>query len=366
MLSSQGFLALQQEDVPTFVAYLEKAHQLAPWEPYYPYQLGWNLGELAFESADAQQQARLAEESVDWFGRAISLSPNREFGYSNLGWLLVNLHPEKATDAFRKAAQLAPHRSGNYFALGYSLLKEGKTELSVQAMTIALVQKPVLLTSPIWKLPALDTIYPKVLASFETYLRQQSAAPTDAWQLRASQIKGMLHWWKGEFNLAERAFSHNPQDTDKALIVLTESRYGDAAAKHANNELPNNPVLAVWARSPDSKDLLFKTTLLNTPSITPVDEAVLSSLFIDVESSAAAASTFHTWLTQSAPSSQRRNQRLGFGTISRHIDGPLPRDFSATAENILMRDYFSYLWAVPTNSPDINQLRKSLETALHL
>ncbi|MEL7357662.1 MAG: O-antigen ligase family protein [Cyanobacteria bacterium J06560_6] len=365
MLSSQGFLALQQEDIPTFVTYLEKAHQLAPWEPYYPYQLGWNLGELAFQSADVQQQATLAEESAEWFETVIALSPNREFGYSNLGWLLVNSNPEKATETFLKATQLVPHRNENYFALGYSLLKEGKTDLSIQAMTIALAQQPVLLTSPIWKSPELDTIYPQVLDSFEVYLQQQSANSSDTWQRRAYQTKGMLHWWKGEFDLAEQAFSHNSTDTNKALIALSESRYGDAAAKSANNELPANLMIAIWARSPGSKDLLFKATLLNNPT-TLVDETALSSLFADVESSAAGASTFHTWLTQSVPSIQRRNQRLGFGTISRHVDGPLVRDFSATTDNILMTDYFPYLWTVPANSSGINQLRKSLETSLRL
>ncbi|MEL7067971.1 MAG: O-antigen ligase family protein [Cyanobacteria bacterium J06581_3] len=363
MLSSQGFLALQQEDIPTFVTYLEQAHQLAPWEPYYPYQLGWNLGELAFQSADAQQQARLAEESVEWFEIAITLSPNREFGYSNLGWLLVNLSPEKATAAFLKATQLVPHRSESYFALGYSLLKEGKTDLSIQAMTIALAQQPVLLTSPVWKSPELVTIYPKVLDSFEAYLQQQSASSSDTWQRRAYQTKGMLHWWKSEFDLAEKAFSHNPSDINKALMALTESRYGDAAAKSANNELPTNLILAIWARS-DSKDLLFKTTLLNNSTVTPVDEAALSSLFVDIESSATAASSFHTWLTQLAPSVQRRNQRLGFGTISRHIDGPLVRDFSATTDNMLMRDYLPSLIPVSTSSSGIDQMKKVLEAAM--
>ena len=108
LLSSRGFTALQKNDTLEFVAYLEKAHQLAPWEPYYPYQLGWNLGELAFQSTDSQQQEILRQESVKWFRKATELSPNREFGYSNLGWLLVNSEPQKATAEFLRAFQRTP------------------------------------------------------------------------------------------------------------------------------------------------------------------------------------------------------------------------------------------------------------------
>ena len=67
MFSSQGFLALEQQDIPSFVAYLERANKFAPWEPYYTYQLAWNLGELAYKSKDPQQQEALRQESIKWF-----------------------------------------------------------------------------------------------------------------------------------------------------------------------------------------------------------------------------------------------------------------------------------------------------------
>ena len=360
MLSSQGFLALQQEDIPTFVTYLEKAHQLAPWEPYYPYQLGWNLGELAFHSTDVQQQSKLAEESVKWFEKAIALSPHREFGYTNLGWLLVNTHPEKATAAFLQAIQLAPHKEETYFALGYSLLKENRPELAIQALTIALARDPVLLTSPVWQSPDLATAYPKVLDSFETYLNTQiSDRASDKWQQKAYQTKGMLHWWKGEYDLAKQAFSHNPTSLNQVLLTLSESHYGDETAIAAHNELKTNPIVAIWAQSAESRDLLFKSTLSRYATITTIDESALSSLFADINS------TFYTWLTQDSPSYHRRTQRLGFGTISRHIDGPLPQDFSATADNILVADYFSALLSTPASSSDTIQLHKGIELTLH-
>ncbi|MGB3787232.1 MAG: O-antigen ligase family protein [Phormidesmis sp.] len=364
MLSSQGFLALQQKDIIGFVAYLEKAHKLAPWEPYYPYQLGWNLGELAFQSADASKQAVLRQESVKWFEKAIALSPNQEFGYSNLGWLLVNSEPEKATAVFLKAAQLVPHKNGLYFALGYSLLKEKKIDLAVQSMTIALVQQPVLLTSPIWQSAALIDVYPQVLISLENYLQQQiSSDLSDDQKSTAYQTLGMLYWWQGDYDLAAAAFAHRPNPLNEALLTLANTPPGNETAIAVNSQIEPNALISVWARSAASDNQLLRSALSKIPAYTDLDETALSDLIADIQASAASVSTFHTWLTQSAPSRQRRNQRLGFGTISRHIDGPLPRDFFATSENVLITNYLSS--AFPTlDPPEIESLVRELKAAL--
>ena len=62
-LSSQGFAALSQGDVATFVQRLSRSHQLAAWEPYYAYELGWNLGNLSLQTSDPKQQQQLLEEA---------------------------------------------------------------------------------------------------------------------------------------------------------------------------------------------------------------------------------------------------------------------------------------------------------------
>ena len=211
-----------------------------------------------------------------------------------------------------------------------------------------------------WQSPDLATAYPKVLDSFETYLNTQiSDRASDKWQQKAYQTKGMLHWWKGEYDLAKQAFSHNPTSLNQVLLTLSESHYGDETAIAAHNELKTNPIVAIWAQSAESRDLLFKSTLSRYATITTIDESALSSLFADINS------TFYTWLTQDSPSYHRRTQRLGFGTISRHIDGPLPQDFSATADNILVADYFSALLSTPASSSDTIQLHKGIELTLH-
>jgi hypothetical protein len=109
MLSNQGFLALSRNQFSTFVPLLEKANRLATWEPYYPYQLGWNLGNQA--------------------------APNQEFGHSNTAWLLLQNDPASATRNFAGAAQLVPAKRGGFYGLGLSLFAQGKSDLAVQAMT---------------------------------------------------------------------------------------------------------------------------------------------------------------------------------------------------------------------------------------
>ncbi len=98
--SSIGFLALnsQQDNqspekratlVTEFTQRLTQANQLAPWEPYYPYQLGWNLGDLGLQTSNPQERQKLIEAGIYWFTKGVKVSPNQEFGHTNLAWLLM-------------------------------------------------------------------------------------------------------------------------------------------------------------------------------------------------------------------------------------------------------------------------------------
>lgn len=345
MLSSQGFLALQQNDVASFVTYLEKAHQLAPWEPYYAYQLAWNLGELAYQSQDAQQQEALRQESLRWFETAIARSPNQEFGYANSGWLQVNSNPQAATQNFRKAVQLVPGKRGAFFALGYSLLKEGKSEAALQAMVTELLNQPASLTSPIWQSPELAAFYPQVLASFEAKLNQQIAA-ADSEETRAYfyQVLGSLNWWQGDFDKARDAFEVVPTPLNEAMLVLAETRPGEKMEVGVSEETAAGRAIAAWQNPEGAEQLLFKSVLLAMPSdfIPMVDDVHRAAS--ELNDAMVQSASFHEWATQKAPTHQSRNQRLGFGTISRHIDGPLPSDFSSKIESSLEMVFLSNLF----------------------
>ncbi len=180
----------------------------------------------------------------------------------------------------------------------------------------------------------------------------------------AYQILGMLHWWQGDYDLAAAAFAHNPTQINDALLTLANTLSGSETAMAVNNQIGPNAIVSTWARSEVSGDLLLRSALSKIPAYADLGETALSDLVADVQASTASASNFHNWLTQSGPSRQRRNRRLGFGTISRHIDGPLPRDFFATSENVLMTKYLSSLLPDSIDSSDIETLIIELKTAL--
>ena len=342
MLSSRGFLALQQNDIATFVADLEKAHQLAPWEPYYPYQLGWNLGELAFQSKDTQRQELLRQDSIMWFERAIALSPNREFGYSNLGWLQVNADPEAATQNFLKATQLVSSKRGSSFALGYSLLKEGKLDKAIQSLTTELWQQPTLLTSDVWESPELRDIYPQLLDSFENEINQRLVATTtEATQSYLYQTLGSLNWWKGDFEQASMAFKQAPTALNEALVALSEVQSGEKIALDIDTETVMGSLMAAWQASENRTQILEKAVVLTqSRSIDPIPQKVIDEMVLELKGSLENSLSFHDWIVNNAPDRARRNRRLGFGTISRHIDGPIPTDFSSQSQNIAIADLF--------------------------
>ncbi|KPQ35955.1 MAG: Lipid A core - O-antigen ligase-like protein [Phormidesmis priestleyi Ana] len=335
MLSSQGFLALQQDDFASFVTYLTKAHETAPWEPYYAHQLAWNLGELAYKSENPQQQESLRQESVQWFEKANAISPNQEFGYSNLGWLQVNSNPQAATQNFLKATQLVPGKKGVFFALGYSLLKEGKTKEALQAMVTELMQQPVLITSPIWQSLELAAFYPQVLASYEAKLNQRLAqAKTETSRAHYYQILGSLSWWQGDFDKARTAFEKVPTPLNKAMLALALTGPGEKIEVEVSKKTAAGMAIAAWQNPQESDRYLTKALTQPTEAGEFPPANYISSLTNNLNDSLAASSTFYEWVTEATVLSNK-NQRLGFGTISRHIDGPQPYDFSPRIESLI-------------------------------
>ena len=349
MLSSQGFLALQQKDIASFVTYLTKAHELAPWEPYYPYQLGWNLGELAFQSTDAQQQEALRQEAVSWFEKAIELSPNREFGYSNLGWLQVNSDPQAATQNFLKSTQLVPYKKGVSFALGYSLLKEGNSTEAVQSMVSELMRQPILLTSPIWQNTELTALYSQILTGYETKLSQQLIQANAKASASLYQILGSLSWWKGDFDKARAAFEKVPTPLNKAMLLLAQTSPEQAEIK-INRETSAELVIAAWNNPQESAHYLTKAIIQPTETgMFPAADDV-SSRVTKLKKELETSSTFYEWIINS-PALVNKSRRLGFGTISRHIDGPLPYDFSPQIDSAMKPLLLNFLF--PNSDIDI-------------
>ncbi len=361
MLSSQGFTRLAQADIAGFVSQLEGAHRLAPWEPYYPYQLGWNLGERAYLASDARQRQALQALSTEWLEKAIAISPYQEFGYSNLGWLLVNTQPNQAVTAFSHAAQLVPSKKGSFFALGYGLLQSSQLDLAITAMTLELVRNPLLLTSPIWRSPELEGIFPQVLSAFEqacTRFIDESSAELKPYFY---QSRGGLHWWKGDFDQARADFSHTSNPLNTLMLSLATEKLTTLSAQSSS---PAEVAAAGWLDPKTRESAFYRALLLSNPAEYAYLDSDLAQINSEIVQSADQSASFHQWLTEMAPVRSQRNQRLGFGVLSRHIDGPLPSDFFPRLENVLMTQFFSDLFPASIYSPRLDRLLEPLRKQL--
>lgn len=335
-LSSQGFIALNRGDVATFVQRLSKSHQLATWEPYYAYELGWNLGNLGVQTNDPKQQQKLIEEGVYWLRQGIQSAPNQEFGYTSLAWLLLNRQPKAASHVFAQAAQLVPAKRGVFYGLGLSLLAQGESELAIAAMTLEALRDPVLLTSPIWKLPELKPLYEPVTRRVETELTTllataQKTQPLTSWLY---QIRGGLRWWKGDIAGARLDLTISGTELSRLVLDLAEGKpvasplttpWGSAGTV-ANRS--GALAIAAWLDTANRQKLLQQAWIIATHTDPP------AKLVPALAATMTQSSTFDQWLKQNAPSQPYRRERVGFGVLSRHIDGSIPTDFMTVVDNV--------------------------------
>ncbi|MEO1389768.1 MAG: O-antigen ligase family protein, partial [Cyanobacteria bacterium J06634_6] len=366
MLSSRGFEQLQVDNIARFVSDLESAHNLVPWEPYYPYQLGWQLGDLAYAAENAQQSELLKKESIEWFERAVEISPNREFGHSSLGWLLVNSDPVSATSAFVKSAQLAPAKRGVFFALGYSLLKQNRTAEAIDAMVVELLRQPIFLTSPIWKTPELSTIYSQILSKLENSLGiLLQATNSQALSLQLNQVLWGISWWKGEFETANTITNVN-SDLNQLVLMLNEDQSSSSrkAEELLEKDTDTSEAILAWLYPEDNESHLTKALLLRNENNISFSLENASGMVENLKSSQETASSFHEWISQKSPTRSLLNQRSGFGVISRHVDGPLPTDFYPRIENILMTDFFGDLLPSKRYAPELDKLLSPMREEL--
>ncbi|MDJ0742683.1 MAG: O-antigen ligase family protein [Xenococcaceae cyanobacterium MO_167.B27] len=350
-LSSQGFNALSQKDTNTFVSKLTKANQLAPWEPYYPYQVGWNLGDLATQNRNPNQ----IQQAIDWFKKGIAISPYREFGHSNLGWLLLNTNPSEAGKEFKISTQLLPAKRGVFFGVGISLLAQQKTDLAVEAFSLEILRHPLLLTSPAWKSSILQRVYPQVINRLENKYNQliQQDPNNSTWY----RARGSFYWWIGNLEAAKQDWKNSPT----ALQQITLNIASESSLKGQLDTISSSAIkslLSAWFNEEQRKQLLKQAWLQATKNEIPPQ--ILEQLTISM----AKSNTFEQWLKYNAPAIPYRRKRAGFGVVNRHIDGTIPSDFYLVVENTAFATWFDFLYPSPVYAPDIDRALQPQRDAL--
>lgn len=351
-LSSIGFANLSAQEVTkepqqkskltaAFIENLTKSHQLAPWEPYYLYQLGWNLGDLGLQTTDPAQRQALLTAAIDWFKKGNQASPYQEFGHTNLAWLFMFAgDPQAASQEFARSAQLFPAKRGVFYGLGLSLLAQGKNDLAVEAITLEALREPLIITSPAWQSPQLQPTYHQVSDRLEakyTTLLQQPSTLTSYWQT----CRGGLRWWQGKFKAAQSDWEISQNSLGLQVLEL-------AAGKTISPQASNNGAIAAWLDPANRQMLLQQAWISATRTIPP------PQLIQEFMTGMANSKSLDQWLKQNAPTQQYRRSRAGFGPLSRHNDGPAPVDFLPVVENAAITNLFQTLLPATLYNPDLD------------
>lgn len=356
--ASSGFSALTAEpvDFDRFANQLEQAHRLAPWEPYYPYQLGYNLGNFALQLGDDPPlRQRLLTDAIAWFETGNQVVPHQEFGHSNLGWLQVERgQPEAAQVSFARAIALVPAKAGVFFGLGISCLQSGNPDCAAEALTLETLRHPALLTSPLWNVEPFATLYPTVYARLEQRygeLLQQTQDPV--LQAFLHRARGSLRWWQGDLTGATEDWQTHGGDLQQGFLTLAVGQTVDVSTWP---ETPAKYAILAW-QTPDQRQALLEKAWVTEPE--DVDDLAQAlpepQIIAQLVASMETATSFTDWLQRTAPSWQPRSQRLGFGVLSRHIDGPNPSDFLPRVENIPVVQFFEPLFTSPVFMPALDK-----------
>ncbi len=352
MHSSQGFQALasienaeispeqKQAAIVSFTQNLEEAHKLAPWEPYYPQQLGWVLGDLGIKA----NRPDFLEPSVRWLNMARNSAPHQEFVYSSLGWLQLNTNPKAASDAFRTAAQLVPAKRGVFYGLGMSLLFQNRMDIAIEALALEAVRDPIALTNPWWQTAQRRDLFQQVVKRTESiYTELINQAPNPALVTHLQGCRSTLRWWTGNFEGAQADATASQFHAMNAVLALHNKQPVDLAVLATKPYVSPSTIatLTAWLDPNQRPAQLQKAWTLG------VKQPMPSGMIDRLQTSMAQSQSFDQWLKQKSPSRELRRQRSGFGVLSRHIDGVNPLDFLTVEENLamtyLMRD-LAYEW----------------------
>jgi uncharacterized protein involved in response to NO len=354
-LSSIGFAALAQKQIEPFTTALEQAHRLTPWEPYYSYQLGWNLG--IARSDDATVNRARAAQSLDFFQRNVQASPYQEAGNSSLGWQqLFHRQFSQATQSFGQATQLMPAKRGAFYSLGQSLLAQNQPKLAVQAIALEIVRDPLFLTSPLLQTEPVATVYPQVQAEvvrlYQALLDKRAAQEPLTAHLH--QCLSGIYWWQGDVAAASNQWRKHGIPLGAAVISVSQ-----------NKAIPTDvPILKAW-QEPQQRNQWIEQAILQATQAPPNPTEVQT-----IATGMARSKSFDQWVKQNAPLRQYPRERAGFGVLSRHIDGPAPFDFFPVTENVATTQFLADLFPSPSYSPALDMalqpFRESLWQALKI
>jgi O-antigen ligase len=335
------------------LADLEKAAQLAPYDPYYRHQFAGRLLFERFQTSDAARQRALAHAATTQLERSLDAGCFQEFAHFNLGWLaLDDAKPMRAARHFLAAAKDAPHRGGVYFGLGLALRNAGDEPDAIRAFALGWIDDPVTYTAPLWEWSDFAPLRPKVEREADRLVAE--LVPTEP---TAIYLRQLWSWWKhggtpptADFNAESAAFA-------ATVNALAEKREIPASAENYKWGL----LIQAWKQTGEvasltslgGRDADFGAALLRRKTRHPFPD-------------------WHGFFTAGLENEpaflvNSRSRRLGYGVLALHADGPILTDLYVRQENrfvttfasslfpakgwLLARELVNRLPAIPTADP---------------
>ncbi|PZU93521.1 MAG: polymerase [Pseudanabaena sp.] len=343
-----GLESNQQEELPEAIASvdqfksrLQEAYQLTPWEPYYSYQLGWNLADLATNYPNLANAPAWQQEGLAWIKKTIAVNPNNEAGYNAAAWLSLRQNSaianQEAERYFRRGLELVPSKRSLSLGLGVSLLRQGKESEAIAAITDELTNDPIFITSPLWADPTFRPLYPQIVSNLESIYAKD---PNQSLRLAA------LRWWNGNPN----AVSELQKTNHPTALLLAKAIANDVEGLQAVKQNPQTPlemVISAWLNPNLREKLLERAYVFASRSLPDQRSARIVQTMGDRMGQ---VSSFDDWLRRPLAVNSPlvlsyRRARLGFNIVSRHTDGVVPLDFFNVSDRaeitLFLSDLFS-------------------------
>ena len=317
-----------------FVRGTRAAATAAPWEPFYPVQLGAFYGEQSLLAADPAAQAADREQCAAAWRRALAVNPDQEFCHFNLGWLLWLQDPAGAAGHFRAAARLAPDKGGVYLGLGLSLLAGGDKDAAVDTFALEWLNDPQAMTSPLWSMAPLGPLRGDVAAA----VRRQIARWRDDPKIPATverelrYVAALTDWWlTGRGDPAALARDGTP-DQQRFFAALPAIELRSYVARAGRAPEPWEALYRAWHDGlplPGGADAAFAAAV--TRRLAWERDSFVRALTAPPENEPALVQV-------------TRNELPGYSVLARNQDGFLLKDLYIFPANRVVRRYASFLF----------------------
>jgi len=324
----QAIVAWERGRGDDVLAALDRATRLTPYDPFFQHHAAATLLQ-ASESATGPARSDLRRAAAARLTASLATGVHAEFAHFNLGWLQLEFGaPTEAVRHFRAAAALVPDKGGVYFGLGLALQQNGARDAAVRAFALEWLNDPRSAFSPAWELPAFAALRPAVQA--ET-LRLYDQVQRDHPPARVAGV--WMRWWLGEpLRAADLVpgFSHASTAFAAALPAM-------AARRVLPTDAPWASLYAAWRTRAAAPGYLRAAA---------GDREFAAAL---ARRAARHGDDFREFLmagTEEEPALLRtfRRQRIGYGILAAHPDGPPLTDLYLVQENRVLAAFAADLF----------------------